>query len=523
MPEDPPRGSSPVRGLGAWIPILAACTLVLWRFRIPLHEAHVALAYLLVVLGGSARHGRVAGTVLALLAFLTFNFFLIPPYYTFAIEDPLDWWILLAFLITGAVAAQLFHRAQSALDVAERRAREIDRLSALGAESLAGPRAADAVRAIARVIRSELGVAGVQIVTMGEDGAAAVVLAQDPDDARPPAHADLLRTAFNTGRIVGVGPDTTHQLAPAGVDLSWVRASGGLYAAALIPLFAYDRAIGVVHVHDARRLVIDEHQAAFGHTLLYYATLAVERARLASRAEHVDALREADRLKDALLASVSHDLRTPLTTIRALGAEIAAAGDERAVVIEDEAERLNRLVGDILDLSRIRAGGLPFEPAIVAAEDLVGAALQRLRGVPGVDRVRVELPPGDVLPLGRFDFVQTLRALANLLENALRHSSGEPVELEVAEEAGSLLLRVSDRGAGVPESERALIFEPFFRGARRPSPDQGGTGLGLAIARSVAEAQGGGIVYRARDGGGSIFELRLPAASLEAGVPVASE
>jgi two-component system sensor histidine kinase KdpD len=183
-------------------------------------------------------------------------------------------------------------------------------------------------------------------------------------------------------------------------------------------------------------------------------------------------------------------------------------------VIEQEAERLARLVTDLLDLSRIRGGALPLELQVIAAEDLVGAMLQRLAGVDGTDRIDVSLPPGGTLPVGRFDFVHALRALGNLVENALRHSPAEArVLLEVSEEIDDLVFAVHDRGPGVDDDDRARIFEPFFQ---TPSGERHrGTGLGLAIARSVAEAQGGSVCYRPRQGGGSTFELRLPRESLE--------
>lgn len=502
--------------LGGWLLAVAGCTLLLWSVRDGLHEAHSALAYLLLVLGGSARNGRLVGLVLAVVSFLAFNFFLLPPYYTLAIEDPLDWWVLIAFLITSVVAAQLFHRTRQALATAEKRAREIDRLSALGAESLSVPRAADAVTAIARVIRSELPVASAQIVVMGDDPALPTVLARAPEDEGAEPDADLIHVAVREGRIVTLGPDGDHDVAPPGIDLASLLSGSGSHVAVLVPLQVRDRNLGVVRLSDPEGLDLDRAKAVFADTLIYYAALAVERVRLAAEAEHVAALREADRLKDALLASVSHDLRTPLTTIRALAAELRDTGDERSAVIEEEAERLNRLVTDLLDFSRIREGTLPLEPRIIAAEDLVGAVLQRLRGVPGVDRVDVRLPPGGALPIGRFDFVHSLRALGNLVENALRHSpEGQAVELEVAEEGGELLFRVLDRGTGVPEMERERIFEPFIRAATSPGSDLAGTGLGLAIARSVAEAQGGSVRYAPRSGGGSVFELRLPGETLD--------
>jgi K+-sensing histidine kinase KdpD len=356
-------------GLALWLCVAGAATVALWLFRGRLGTAHVALAYLLVVLLGSARRGRLVGLVLSVVCFLAFNFFLIPPYYTLALHDALDLWVLVSFLVTGAVAAELLHRAQRAAEVAESRARELDRLAA-------------------------------------------------------------------------------------------------------------------------------------------------ERERLASEAQHVTALLEADRMKDAVLASVSHDLRTPLTSIQALAAELRAGGDERAVIIEEEAIRLNRMVTDLLDLSRIRTGSLTVEAQLIAAEDVIGAALQRIGGAHGADRIDVSLPPDGSLPVGRIDFTHTLRVVVNLLENALRHSPpGRRVELEVSEEGEALVIRVLDRGPGVPDGERARIFEPFQLGAGGTG---GRAGLGLAIARSLTAAQGGTVTHLHRPGGGSVFELRLPRGHVEA-------
>ena len=247
--------------------------------------------------------------------------------------------------------------------------------------------------------------------------------------------------------------------------------------------------------------------------------LAAERVRLIAEAEHAEALRQADRLKDALLASVSHDLRTPLTTIKALAhdlaglAEIAGTGDERAAIIEQQADRLNHMVADLLDLSRLNAGGLPMEPEINAAEDLVGAALQQVSGALHGRELRTTLAWSEPVPLGRFDFVHSLRILVNLIENALKYSPPEtPIDVEVARRGEWLALSVADRGRGVPQAERERIFAPFYRPVG-VSPDAGGAGLGLAIARRLAEAQGGTLVYAERPGGGSVFTLCLPSAS----------
>jgi len=204
--------------------------------------------------------------------------------------------------------------------------------------------------------------------------------------------------------------------------------------------------------------------------------------------------------KDAVLAAMSHDLRTPLTTIRALAHDLAADGDERAQLIEEEADRLTVLVTDVLDLSRLRSGARLVDPQPNEAEDLLGAALQRVTGVANGREVRVSLHEGEPLLFGRFDFSQTLRALVNLIENALKYSPQDrAVEVRVRREPAWIAFSVLDRGAGVPVDDRDRIFEPFQRG------------LGLSISRAVAEAQGGSLTYEPREEGGSVFTLRVPA------------
>jgi two-component system sensor histidine kinase KdpD len=242
--------------------------------------------------------------------------------------------------------------------------------------------------------------------------------------------------------------------------------------------------------------------------------LSRERTRLIAEAEHAAALREADRMKDALLAAVSHDLRTPLTTIKALAHDIAGEGDERAVVIEGQADRLNHMVADLLDLSRLNAGGLRVEPEINAAEDLVGAAAQQAAGVLGGRELRTAVELSQPVLLGRFDFVHALRALVNLIENAAKYSpAGSPIDVSVGGDGEWLSIQVADRGRGVAAAEAERIFEPFYR-SPQVAGHTAGAGLGLAIARRLTEAQGGRLTHAERPGGGSVFTLFLPAESL---------
>lgn len=238
---------------------------------------------------------------------------------------------------------------------------------------------------------------------------------------------------------------------------------------------------------------------------------AEEVERLSHEASHATALREAARFKDILLASVSHDLRTPLTSIKALAQEAADSGDENAAIIVAQTERLSKMVVHLLDMSRLNAGAFPVTIELNTAEDLVGAVVLELKGALGGDRIRVAVDYEAPVLIGMFDFVESLRILVNLLDNAVRYSPLDAeIDLSVTREGDWLEFCVADRGPGIPRDEVDLVFEPFYR-QTTTSGSVHGTGLGLAIARSLAEAQGGRLAYAARPGGGSIFTLGLRA------------
>ena len=499
-----------------WLLGLAALCAAMVAGRAALDKAHVALLLLLVVLGGSAAGGRALGVALAVAAFLAFNFLFLPPYHTFVIANPLDWLVLLVFLVTGLVAAQLLYRAQSEASAARRRAAEVDRLAALGAESLSAARADDALAAVTRVIRTTLGVAECDVYLLDAGTGSLRRAAVERADGQGPEAPGVARWVAEHRQAAAELPDGTVRMA-AGAGSS---ALGPLLEqsadarALIVPLAVRERTVGVLRLAKPDGIALDLAQRRFLDALAYYAALGAERVRLSGEAERAEALREADRLKDALLASVSHDIRTPLTTIRALAHDIAGGGDERALVIEEEALRLNRFVADLLDLSRISVGGVPLDVELNVAEDLVGAALQRVSGLANGREIRASLDPAEPVLAGRFDFAQSLRILVNLLENALKYAPpGTPIELTARREGGDLAFAVADRGPGIPPGERARIFEPFYR-PLDARPDVGGAGLGLAIARGLAVAQGGTVTCEQRDGGGSVFTLRLPAADI---------
>ena len=511
----PPRPSWRIAlGWLGWIALFGGVTLLMLALRDRLDKAHIALAYLLVVLGASARRGRALGLLLSVLSFAAFNLLFLPPYYTFVIANPLDWLALFAFLATSTVATQLLYRAQAEAEAARRRAREVDRLAAVGAEAINAARADDALAAIAAVIRETLDLESCDVYLREDDGR---LCALTPTGAEAPAVPGIADWVAANARAALEGVDGVAHLTAAGDDLAAAAAPAAASRVLYLPLLVHDRVVGVLRVTARHTLALDAARRRGLSALTYYSALGAERVQLAREAGRAEALREADRLKDALLASVSHDIRTPLTTIKALAHDIAGGGDERALVIEEETDRLTRFVTDLLDLSRLQGGALHVSPELAAADDVVGAAVQRLSGTPGNERLHVTLDTEHPLLVGRFDFVHTLRILVNLVENALKYAPGAaPVELRVRRDGADLVFDVADRGPGVPPHERERLFEPFYR-SQGMAPDVGSAGLGLSIARRLAEAQGGSLAVEDRPGGGSVFRLRVPAADLGPG------
>jgi two-component system sensor histidine kinase KdpD len=488
----------PVRAVLAWLIVLAGATAMMLMVRSDLEKVHIALLFLLIVLAGSAVSGRTAGITLASVSFLVFNWFFLPPYSTFYLANELDWLVLIAFLITGVVAAQLLYRAQEEARMARERAAEIDRLATLGAETLSVGSAAASLRAVTEVIRASTGASQCEIHLRDHDDGDALV--------------DWVMESRNAAVEQRDGTLHLHSARPTQSELRALEA--GSVLALLLPLEVRERVVGVLRVASADGLKLDPARWRFLDAISYYAALAVERGRLVAEAERTEALRETNRLKDALLASVSHDLRTPLTTIKALAHDLSALGDERSEIIEMEADRLNRTVADLLDLSSLNAGALPVTMELNAVDDLLGALSQRVESCVTSARLRFVLPSDQPLLVGNFDIVHSVRILSNLVENAAKYSPAEaPIDVVASRDGDRLLIRVEDRGPGIAENDVGGIFEPFYRSGSS-SPDVGGAGLGLAIARRLAVAQGGSLDHAPRDGGGSIFTLQLPAVDI---------
>ena len=396
----------------------------------------------------------------------------------------------------------------------------------LGAETLNVGRADAALTSVARVIQSTLGVSCCEILIQRSENGPYVRAASAGDcpGAGEVDPASLTAWVATAGAGAAERVDRTTHLAPRGAAPddrwdTWPRSSGwiaeGDVRALLVPLQVRTRTVGVLRIEHTSPITLDPAQRQFLDALAYYAALGVERVRLSNEAERAEGFRQAGQLKDALIAGVSHDLRTPLTTIKALAHALAERGEPDARSIEEEADRLNRLVADLLDLSRLNANAMPLDIGFNLAEELAGVALRSVRGLRGDRTIRVTAEDGAALG-ARCDLVQTVRVLVNLLENALKYSPADaPIELTIRRRGDRLEFAVADRGPGIPAPERERVFTPFYRPPGTP-PDVGGAGLGLAIARGLAEAQQGRVRMEPRQGGGSVFLFDLPFAEVPA-------
>jgi two-component system sensor histidine kinase KdpD len=504
-----------VRQWLTWFAVLVVVGAAMLTARARLDKAHVTLAFLLVVLLGSSAGGRALGIALAVGAFLGFNWFFLPPYDTLVIANPLDLLVLIVFLVTGVVAAQLLERERRQAQLAEQRADEIDRIATLGAENLNAPRAEEALDAIAAVIREAMGTDAC-LIFLRQEGESLRLAARSPVDAGAERESGLLaytvahaepaaERADGTLTLLGGALTTRRDDASSPAPLSDLRALG-------IPLSVRGGVVGALRLSSRTPFSLSDDQRRVLGALAYYAALGAERVRLAGAEEQAESLRRADRLKDSLLAAVTHDLRTPLTAIKGIANEVWRGGDPaRALVIEEEADRLTALVEDLLELSQLKAGSLRLNLALNTADEVIGAALERVEGAHGTGRIVVSIANEDAILVGLFDLARTMRALTNLLENALKYSPPvSSVQLRAYRAGARLRIAVEDAGPGVPAAEIARIFEPFYRGAGIPDGVRG-TGLGLSIARELAETQGGSLTYEPRAGGGSRFVLDLPA------------
>jgi len=477
----------------------------LFPLRTGLGATDVVLVFLVVVVAAAASGGLGPGVVASLLGFVASDLLFVTPYYTLLVTKEQELLSLAVYLLVALVVSVLVGTSEQRRVRAEQRERETHTLYELSASLVAHGSLEATLDSAARTLRRLLGLAGCAIVLIDEHGAANLGAS---DGALPD---DVAQRAVSAPQEDAAEPD-----AAAGPDTATAPASGKLYA---VPLRAADRQIGVLAVYPG-----DTAQSALGAverrmlaSFAAQAALAVEQARSEQARAKTRALEATDRLRRALLNSVSHDLRTPLASILASTASLLDAAvplDDREreqflLTVEQEARRLARLVDNLLDMSRIEAGAVDPRLVEIWLPDVVNPAIQHARRTPSEQIIAVDVP--DSLPPVLVDPVRLEQVLTNLLDNARRYAGYGLVQVGARCVDSKVELRVIDHGPGVPDDQRERIFSQFYRldsDGRRG----GGTGLGLAICRGLVEAMGGQIWVETAPGGGAAFVLCLPRA-----------
>ncbi|WP_201829390.1 sensor histidine kinase [Microvirga zambiensis] len=473
-----------------------ALGIVLDRF---LDVQNIALVFLTAILGASVTFGLWPGLYASALSVLAFNFFFLPPVQTFTIADPENVIAFFFFLLVALIASNLTARVRSQAIVARQRAKTTDDLYLFSRKLSTVGTLDDLLWATSFQIASMLKVR--VVVLMPEQDQLELKSGYPPEDLLDEADLAAAKWAFEHDRETGRGSDTL----PGAKRL-------------FIPMRTSRGTVGVIGIdRDRPGILLTPEQRRLFHALADQAAQAAERIRLVEDIDRARLMAESDRLRSALLTSISHDLKTPLAaiigaagTLKAYSANLDEDSKEDLLAtVQDEAERLNRFIANLLDMTRLESGAIAPNIALNDLSDVLGAALQRARKVLSNDRVQIDLAAN--LPMVAVDPVLFEQVLFNLLDNAAKYSPpNSTILIQAWEEESTVVLQVLDEGDGIPEEDLERIFDKFYR-ARKGDRVRAGTGLGLPICRGFIEAMGGTVVAGNRtDRSGAVFTVRLP-------------
>src|SRR5450432_2598132 len=487
--------TAPLAFVAAGTSILVASA-ISWAAFGPGQLADVVMVYLLGIVLVALRFGYGPSLLAAVLSVLCFDFFFIPPLYTFAVRD-LSHMVTFGVMFTVAlVISRLTQRVRAQAEAARQRELRSASLYALSRELAATKQVEDIAQIAGRHLFDALGM----------DSA---LLVPSKDRASVVAQYVGRHVLEIDDKEQGVADWVWDHERPAGFSTDTLPSARALY----LPLLASRGKVAVLGVRadDPKRLLSPEtrqHLAAFANQI----ASAIERTELAAEAQWAQLQMETEQMRSSLLSSVSHDLRTPLAVVTGAASTLLEDTVSRATrrelteTILQEAQRLNRLVRNLLDMTRLEAGALRVNKEWQPLEEVVGSALNRMEEALSGRRVATEL--GRDLPLVPLDAVLIEQVLVNLLENAIKYTpAGSPIEIRARIRPGSVEVVVADRGPGIPPGEEQRIFEKFYRA---PGAQGGGVGLGLAICRGIVMAHGGQLFVRNREGEGAEFRFQLP-------------
>jgi two-component system sensor histidine kinase KdpD len=432
------------------------------------------------VLVVSAAWGLVHSLFLAVIATAAFNYYFLPPIGTFSSADTQNWVALFAFLVTAVIASELSQRAQKQTDEAIRRRRDLERLYDFSQQLLTADNILQLLNAIPQYVIDSFGVS-----------AAAIYI---------PAKGDVYRSGIEAP---GLDADQLKSIIARGEPM--IDAQRNL---AFTPLKMGVKIVGAIGVVGyLSRQTLD----AMGSMI----AIAVERANAVETLSRSEAARESEQLRSAILDSVTHEFRTPLTAIKAsitsLMSSMSLGTEDRQelmAVINEESDRLNRLVGEAAEVAQLESHEFQLHQEHRRILELVQSAVAKLKQVLGKHSIEVRVPK-DIEATIDGDRIE--EALIQLLENAAKYSDAEaPIRITAEQKNGEVIVSVSDQGTGIDDMEQQLIFDKFYRGKNQRYRVQG-TGMGLAIARAIVEAHGGKIGVTSQLGCGSVFYFSLPA------------
>jgi len=509
----------PWRRYAASIALIAAVTLFsesIHSFQSPIN---LVMFYLAAVVFAAVYLGRGPSMLTALLSVLAFDFFFVPPRFTFAVTNTEYILTFIGLFIVGIVVSTLAVQAREQAEAARTREAETASLYAFSRD-LASAVTLDEIVSIVVTHLSE-NFSRQLMVLLPENGKLELsgytpeTLLDEQEQrafssAFMPANASSPRQLDESERAVAIWAFEHGE--PAGRDTDTLPATKVRY----LPLKTSRGVVGVLGVqpHETTKHLTPE-QRRLMEAFANQAALAIERVRLADETQQARLQIETEQLRNSLLSSVSHDLRTPLAAITGAASSLMDEDNaleppmrhEMAQTIYEEAERLNRLLRNLLDMTRLESGALHINKELQPLEEVIGAALSRLE-VPLINRaVNIRLPAD--LPFVPIDSVLIEQVFINLLENAIKYTPpGSPIDLSATADGAEVVMEVADRGPGLPPGDEQRIFEKFYRA--RGSQNGSGVGLGLTICRGVIEAHGGRIWAENRSGGGAVFRFTLP-------------
>ena len=481
--------------------MVAAALLVGLALQRTLGVSDIALVFLTAVLASAVTYGLWPALFSSFLSMLAYNFFFLPPIYTFTIADPANVLALIVFLIIAVIASNLTGRVRLQALAARQRAKMTEDLY-LFSRKLAGViQLDDLLWATAHQIAQMLKVRVVLLLPAGET--IEVRAGFPPEDMIDEADLAAAKWTWQHSQPAGRGADTL----PGAKRL-------------FLPMKTGRGSVGVIGLDsDSTGPILSPDQRRLLDALSDQAALAIERINLVADVDRTRLAAETERLRNALLTSISHDLRTPLASILGSATSLRTyrksldekSQDELTAVIQEEAERLNRFIANLLDMTRLESGAVQSRNETVDIGDVVGSALQRATAVLAQHSVQLNIDAG--LPMAQGDPVLLEQALFNLLDNAAKYTPARTtITLTARRDDGRIALQIADEGAGLPNDARERVFDKFYR-VHAGDSQRAGTGLGLAICRGFVEAMGGTITAGNRtDRAGAVFTIMLPAA-----------